>query len=100
MYIACSITRLLPRCSTCPYSLGQLLEDLNRGFPIDASIGDTNALFESRRPLCWYLLVSFIDVRFDHHTDYGLLAFAKLIAYHLRNFGLVTVVLIGVAYLH
>lgn len=100
MPIGCFFTRLLPHCSTCPYRLGQLLEDLNSAFPVDASVGNTNALFEARGPLCWYLLVSFVDVRFDHHADYGLLTFAKLIAYHLRNFGLVTVVLIRVAYLH
>ena len=78
-------------------SLSQVLESRNGRLPVDAGIGDGDALLEAGWTLGWDLLVTLVDVGLDHDTDDGLLAGAKLVADSLGNGWLVAVVLVGVS---
>lgn len=79
-------------------SIGELLEHVDSRIPIDARVGDGDALLEcGETSCCWSLLVAFVDVRFDHDADDAVFAFAELIANGLCDLGLVSVVLEGVA---
>lgn len=77
--------------------LGQVLEDVNGGFPVDASVGDADTGLQGGGALSGDLLVTPANVGLDHDTNNGLLALAELFANRLGNLGLVKVVLLGVA---
>lgn len=80
-----------------PDRLGQILQCRDGGVPVDASVGDGDALLQARRALGGDLLVALVDVRLNHNADDRLLASAKLVANDLCDAWLVTVVLVGVA---
>ncbi len=88
---------LLCNFSPYPYRIGQLIENLYRRIPIDASVCDADALLETRWSFWRNLLISFVDVRLNHHAHDGFLTFAELISYCLRNLGLIVMVLLRVA---
>ena len=88
----------LDHFSSRPHRIGQLIQNLHGCIPTNASIGDTDALLEARWSLWWDLLISFIDVRLDHHSHDSSLALAELVSYRLSDLGLVTVVLLRVPY--
>lgn len=78
--------------------IGELLEDFDGRIPVDAGIGDGDALLESGEATrCWSLLVAFVDVRLDHDTDDAVFTLAELVANGLCDLGLVPVVLERVA---
>lgn len=75
----------------------ELLKDFDSGFPADAGVCDADAFLELGGSFGGDFLVAFVDVGFDHHADNGGFAFADLIPNDLGDFGLVAVVLVGVA---
>lgn len=54
---------------------GQVLEDGDGGVPVDASVGDGDALLQAAGALRWDLLVALVNVGLDHDTNDGVLAF-------------------------
>lgn len=86
-----------PKRSPRANGLGQLLEDFDGGFPVDAGVGDADAFFELGWSLGGHLLVAFVDVGLDHDAYDGRLACSDLVADGLGNLGLVAVVLVGIA---
>lgn len=78
-------------------SVGQLLQHLHRGAPVDAGVGDADAALEARGTIGWDLLVALVKVRFDHDADDAVLAFAELVTDDLCDLGLVLVVFLRVA---
>ena len=78
-------------------SIRQILEGGNGALPVDAGIGNRNALLERGWSLGWHLLVALVDVGLDHDADDGLFACAQLLADDLGDAGLVAVVFVGVA---
>jgi len=78
-------------------SCGQIFENLDCGVPIDASVCDGDTLLEAGWTLRRDFLSALVDVGFNHDTDNGVLAVAKLICDDLGDLGLVAVVLQGVA---
>ncbi len=74
----------------------KVFESVDGGLPVDASIGDGDALLQTARALRWDLLVALIDVGLNHDTDYASLAVADLVGNVLGYEGLVAVVLVGV----
>ena len=93
-----AIRLLRNMCSSSTHSFSQLLENLDRGIPIDTGVSDTDTFFQSLGAFCRDFLVAFIDVGLDHHADDGGLAFAELVADDLSDFGLVAVVFVGIAW--
>ena len=89
-----SLTLELP---PSPNSLSQLFEDLNRRLPANASIRDADSFLQMLRSFRRDLLTTLVDVRLDHDANNAALAFPKLIANNLRDFGLIAVVFVGVA---
>jgi hypothetical protein len=75
----------------------KVFQDLDGGFPVDARISDTDSFLKSGWSLGWDLLVAFINIGFDHDTDDGGLACAKLFCDDCCYFRLVSVVFVGVA---
>lgn len=82
-----------------PHRGGQVLEHRDGRVPVDARVRDADALLEAGGPLGGHLLVALVDVGLDHDADDGLLAVAQLVGDDLGHFGLVAVVLVGVAWL-
>lgn len=78
--------------------LGELLKDLHRRIPIDASVRDADTLLQRSGAFGWDFLIALVDVGFDHDADNGRLAFAELVADRLRHVRLVAVVFVGVAF--
>ena len=94
-------TALRPNLPPGPHSIGQLLQHTNRGIPVNTCIGDTHTTLDrgqaatiGRRGF----LVALVDVGFDHDADDSGFAFAELVANRLRDFGLVAVVFLRVAF--
>lgn len=84
--------------SSRPDGVGELFENVDRGVPIDAGVGDADALLErSQTTFGGDLLVALVDVGFDHDGNDGVFARSELIPDSLGNQGLVLVVLLGVA---
>lgn len=84
--------------TTLANRLSELLEGRDSGLPVNAGIGDADALLERRGTLSGNLLIALVDVGLDHDTNDGLLALADLVGNDLGNLGLVAVVLVGVAW--
>jgi hypothetical protein len=80
------------------HGAGKLLQCLYGALPADASIGDADALLQSTWALGRYFLAPFVDVRFDHDAYDAGLAGADLVGNGLCDFGLVAVVLEGIAW--
>lgn len=76
---------------------GEVFENSRSGFPIYTGVGDRNTLLQSARTFGWYLLVTLVDVRFDHDADNAGLAFADLVGDLFSYYWLVLVVLVGVS---
>lgn len=81
-----------------PHSFSQLLKHLNRGIPVNTRVRNGYSALQACRPLGRHLLVALMQMRLDHDTDDPVLTFAELIANGLRDFGLVFVVLLRVAW--
>lgn len=77
---------------------GEVLEHGDGGVPVDAGVGDADALLESGGALGGDLLVTSVDVGLEHDTDDGGLAGAQLLGDGGGDLGLVVVVLEGVAW--
>lgn len=80
------------------HAVGQVLEDGDGGLPVDASVGDGDALLQgaeaARRG---HLLVAFVDIGLDHDAHNTVLALAQLVRDGLGDERLVLVVLLRVA---
>jgi hypothetical protein len=76
----------------------KVLERAHGGVPVNACIGDRDALLEAAGALRGYLLVALIDVGLNHDTNDAGLAVANLVCDVLGNLRLVTMVLVGVAW--
>lgn len=76
---------------------GEALEDVDGGVPVNAGVGDGDALLEGGGALGGHLLVALVDVGLDHDANDGLFALAELVANDGGDLGLVAVVLVGVA---
>lgn len=92
--VAISSTILLSPCSNCGR---KILEDCDGAVPINAGIGDTDALRKCCRALGRDLLVTLADIGLDHDTDDGIFALSELITNYLGHLWLVPVVLVRVA---
>lgn len=80
-------------CSPLSYSVCQIFEDSDCSLPVDAGIGDTDALLETAWTLCRDLLCAFINMRFNHDANNAVLTVAELVGDGLGDLGLVLVVL-------
>lgn len=89
----------LPLLSPVADGGGQVLEHGDGGLPVDAGIGDGDALLEAAGALGRHLLVALVNVGLDHDADNARLALANLLGDRLGHQGLVAVVLVGVAWL-
>jgi len=69
------------------------LEHLDCARPIDARVGDADAVFECGRAGGGHVLAALVDVRLDHHTSDVPLPRGELLADVGNDKGLVTVVL-------
>lgn len=74
----------------------EILEDIHGRIPVNAGIGDADALLQTSRALRRHLLVAFVDVGLDHHTNNGFLSLFELVSDDLGDLGLVSVVLVRV----
>lgn len=86
----------LVRSALCNSS-SKVLEHAHSSVPVNARIGDGDALLEATWALCRNLLVALVDVGLDHDTNDAGLAVADLICDILSDLGLIAVVLVGVA---
>lgn len=73
------------------------LEHRHRRLPADASVRDTHALLQRRRPFCRHLLRALVDVALDHHAHDARVAGCDLRAHGRGDLGLVAMVLQRVA---
>jgi hypothetical protein len=80
-----------------PDGIGELLENVHGGVPVDAGVGDGDTPLEAGGALLRDLLCALVQVALDHNTDDTVLALADLVADNLGNLGLVPVVLERVA---
>lgn len=78
-------------------SSSEVLKGGDGGVPVDAGIGDGDALLKAAGALRRDLLVALVDVGLDHDTDDAGLAVADLVGHIGGDLGLVAVVLVGVA---
>ena len=83
--------------TTSAHTVRQIVQHINGHLPVDAGIGDADTAEESGGALGGNLLVTLVDVGFDHDTDDTGLTLAELIGDLLGDQGLVEVVLLGVA---
>ena len=74
------------------------LEDFYSAFPVDASVCDADTLLESDWSFGRYFLVALVDIRLNHNTNDRSLASTKLVANNLCYLGLISVVLVRVAW--
>lgn len=89
----------LPRVLGPPLrnSRSKVLENSDGALPVDARIGDRDALLEPAGALGGDLLVALVDVGLDHDGDDAGFAIADLVGDDLCDLGLVAVVFVGVA---
>lgn len=78
-------------------SLGELFQHFHGRVPVDTCICDADTLLETRWPLRGDLLVALGKIGLNHHAHNTCLSFPDLIANHLRDLGLVAVILVGIA---
>ena len=83
--------------ATGPHRGCETVQDFYGGIPIYASICDANSLFEAGRALRRHLLITFVDVGFNHDADDTILTFLDLLTNHLSHLWLVLVILLGIA---
>lgn len=83
--------------TTSADGFGEVFQSLNGHLPADTGIGDTDTLLETGGTLRGHLLVTLVDIRLEHDTDNGVLAFAELLGQFLSDQRLVAVVLVGIA---
>jgi hypothetical protein len=76
----------------------KVLEHAHGGVPVNARIGDRDALLEAAGALRGDLLVALVDVGLDHDTNDAGLAVADLVCDVLGDLGLVAVVLARIAW--
>lgn len=99
MYLVHAIGLAGPALPPSPDCIGELLENRNGIFPVDASIGDGDTLLESRKATSLgHLLVALVQVRLNHDSDNAVLALADLVTNDLGDLGLILVVLLRVAF--
>jgi len=79
-------------------SSSKILEHSDGAIPVNASVGDRHALLERTGALGGNLLVALVDVGLDHDGDNAGFALADLVGDDLGDLGLVSVVLVGVAW--
>jgi hypothetical protein len=72
--------------------LVQLVEHFNCARPIDAGVGDADAVFECGRASWGHVLAALVDVRLDHHAGDIPLSRCELLADVGNDEGLVAVV--------
>ena len=82
--------------TTSTNTISEILENLDRHLPVDASIRDADTAEKSLSSLGGNLLVTLVDVGLDHDTDDTSLTLTQLIRDLLGDKGLVEVVLVGV----
>jgi len=75
----------------------QSIQHADRGFPVDACVGNRNAVFKTGRTLLGYILPAFVDVGLDHHTSDVLVSGTQLRTNVVKDFWLIIVVLLRVA---
>lgn len=78
------------------YSI-QSIQHADRRLPVDACVGNRDAVFKRGRTLGGYILSAFVDVGLDHHTSDVLVSGPQLRTNVVENFRLVVVVLLRVA---
>lgn len=78
-------------------SFGKILEDMHSGLPIDTGVRDAYTLFQSTWSLRRDLLITFMDIGFDHDTNNSRLALSELVSNDLSDFWLVAMVFIGIS---
>lgn len=52
----------------------QIVQHSDCRVPVDAAVGDTDAILEAGRTVCRYVLLSLVDVGLDHNTCNGMIA--------------------------
>ena len=85
-----------PECDPFTH-LVELIEHRHRRCPVNARIRDTHAVLEPLGPLARDILAPSVDVRLDHHAHNRGIASLELFTNVVKYFGLVIVVLSGVA---
>ena len=75
----------------------QSIQHADRCLPVDASVGNRNAVFKTGRTLRGYILPAFIDVGLDHHTSDVLVSGTQLRTDVVEDLWLIVVVLLRVA---
>lgn len=76
---------------------GKILKHRHRGFPVDAGVGDADALLQAAGAFRRHFLVAFVDIGFDHDTDNAIFAIPDLLGNGLSDLGLVAVILVRVS---
>jgi len=71
----------------------QPVQHLDGGLPVDACVGDTDTILESRRAIFGNVLSASVNVGFDHDTSYGAVASNQLFADGIDDFWLIVMVL-------
>lgn len=93
-----SIRSVLCRLSPCSDGIGELFQNFNCSFPVDAGVSDTDTLLQAGWTLWRDTLVALVDVGFDHDADDTRLAIPKLVADDLRDLGLIPVIFVRIAW--
>jgi hypothetical protein len=78
------------------YSI-QSIQHADRRLPVDACVGNRDAVFKRGRTLGGYILSAFVDVGLDHHTSDVLVSGPQLRTNVVEDFRLIVVVLLRVA---
>ena len=92
-----SVGSLCPEVPPCSNCFSKLFQDFDGRFPVDASIGNTNTLLQPGWAFGRYFLIALVDVRFDHDANDTRLTLPELVAYNLRNFGLIPMIFVRIA---
>lgn len=95
-HLVCAVCALVrsPLCN----GGSKVLKNSDGAFPVDAGVGNGDALLQTTGPLGGHLLVPLVDVGLDHDTDDARLPVTDLVRDVLGNNRLVAVVLVGIAY--
>lgn len=80
-----------------PHCFGEAFQDVHGGVPVDARVGDADALLQGLWAFGGDFLAAFVQVGFDHDADNTGFAGPDLVGDGLGYLGLVAVVLLGVA---
>ena len=91
------VASLLPKGSPCSNCVGKLFQDIDGGFPADASVGDAHTLLQAGWAFWRHFLVALVDIRFNHDANDTRLTLPKLVANDLRNLGLIPMIFVRVA---